>query len=134
MSRNRVLSLLVGLLAAGCSDATAPSPVGSYQLTQVAGVALPAPLPVGVNGAPATVTSGTLSIRDRNEWVAEIGISVLVQGSAIPNNQIMSGTYRVSRDTVYFTDPSDNSVTPAVRAGNRLTVEVEGVSLVFDRK
>src|SRR5690349_20690926 len=134
--RRRSLAAACLLAAAlGCGEsATEPVTVtGTYHLTRVDGIPGPARIPGGVDGAPARLTAGTVSLRDAGVWSAEIVLLVVRQDGPATLSSRMGGTYSVSRDTVRLRDAIDGSVVVGVVRSSRLTVASNGLVLDFDR-
>ena len=134
LRRVRQLSAWAGLVVGvACSDSTAPTAVGTYKLTRLNGETLPVRLVISIPEQTATVTGGLLVLNARSEWQAEVNVTVESAGVAVPNNQISSGTYRISRDTVYLR-VSDGEVAPALLRGSRITVETSEGVFEFERR
>lgn len=125
---------MLGALLA-CNDATAPNAVGTYALTRFNGSPLPATIATDpTSGQTASVTGGTLSLDPRNRWEAEVNISITSSAGLIPQNEIMSGTYRVSRDTIYFSDAANTGTIAALFDGTTITATTAGDTFVFTRR
>jgi hypothetical protein len=123
-------------VAGACSDSqTAPTTateVGTYQLVRINGTALPAPFPAA--GTGVTATSGTLVLSGTNQWTAEVAVLVVSGSVSIPSNQIMTGTYTRSRDTVFLRDARDGTTVPATLVGPTLSIRDGVTSYEFDRR
>lgn len=121
--------------ASACGDA-ATEPLrldGTYQLARVNGVATPAPLPGGVDGAPARVTGGSVTLEPTGLWRAEVRVLVGPDGSGVTATDVHAGRWTVSRDTVRLRDEIDGVTFVAVARGARLSAVVEGATFDFDR-
>jgi hypothetical protein len=134
----RKLSLATIVLVASCGETPSePTLSGIYDLVAVEGAPLPAALPGGVDGVPATATSGTASLASDHSVLADLRLTLQNETSPIKTSYTLSGTYTVGRDTVYMKDTASGHIVLAVISGSdgsRLTAMVEGLRFAFDRR
>ena len=116
-------------------DITAPAVTGTYALSRVNAAALPAPVPTdATDGGTTMATSGTLVLTDASSWRTEVAVIVTVGATRTTATDVRSGTYRTSRDSIYFRDSSDGSVIPATITAGTLTARLEHVTFQFERR
>lgn len=127
--------ILIALLAA-CSSSTQPAPgvAGTYQLTAVNGLSLPVAIPGGVGGTPATATGGSAVLTEDATVMAQLAMTMQIDGANVPAAPSLVGTYTIGHDTVYVRDAAQGFVIPAVFRDGVLTADIEGVSFRFVRK
>jgi hypothetical protein len=131
----RKLMVTTIVLAAACGESpTEPGPSGIYDMVAVEGVSLPAAIPGGVDGFPATATGGMVMLGSDHSISADLRLVLQVGSSTSDTAFTLSGTYTIGSDTVYVHDAATGRVIPAVFSGGRLTARLEGLSFAFDRR
>jgi len=71
---------------------------------------------------------------ETKQWSVELTLAFASGGTGIPTNQVISGTYTRSRDTVYFRDARDGQIIPAAFTDARISAQAFGLSYEFTRK
>jgi hypothetical protein len=124
------------VLVAACGSPTEPAlnVSGTYNLTAVNGLPLPAAIPGGIAGTPATATSGTLVLSENAVMAAELAVNVQTSSGATPMTRSISGTYTVGHDTVYARNAADNSAIQGIFKDGTLDTVMDGVSFRFVRQ
>jgi hypothetical protein len=131
----RKLMLATIVLAAACGESpTEPALSGIYDMVAVEGVSLPAAIPGGIDGVPATVTGGSVALGSDHTVSADLHVTLQSGSSASETVFTLSGTYSIGSDTVYMHDATTGQVVPAVISGSRLTARLEGLAFAFDRR
>lgn len=116
------------LLITACTDSlnpTADSAAGTYNLTSVNGVSMPASISTTEQGVTVTITysSGSVTLRADGTFSFASSISIDFGGQVVTEDETDSGTYTISGTTITITPTSDpTDVDTATLIGNTITV------------
>jgi hypothetical protein len=132
-AQTRLLVLAVGLLAAGCSDATGPepSPLGRYFLISVAGD----PLPIVTVQSPSgslELVAGSIELVDQETCLGARTLRQTFQGQVTTVDATEACTYTLD-DVDLEVSWERGGVDSGILERDRLTLVTLGIHFVFER-
>lgn len=130
------------LLLAGCGDAFTPDGIaGTYSLTSVNGIAMPASISITEDGTSVTLTftSGSLTLRADGTYLFTLATEVAIDGQTVTHTETDSGTYNLQEpSTITVTSSDDGEVSTAILVGGTITVidDEDGIvaTLIFEKQ
>ncbi len=128
--------LLASALLTACGDSFSPEGVsGLYILESINGSPLPFSETETQNGLTVTVaiTDGSVSLNANSTFSFSLTISITLNGTTTTSTVTDSGTFELVEPSTVRATFSDGDVISGTLDGNRLTVIVEGDSLVFSK-
>lgn len=133
MLRRSLLSLLVSVVLASCSDATGPRDLlGTWRLESVSGQAIPYILEQdGTRKVELTGETVTLLASGRQTMVTSFRVT---EGSSVSTESIpAAGNYTVDGSTVLLTFDADEDKYTAIVNGDMMTIDDMGLRFVYRR-
>lgn len=105
MSKGKLFPVLTGLLALGflAPTADAQAPVGTYELTEVNGDALPVPIEVE-DDCTEEVNAAELTLAEQGEWTLQVTSTETCGTEVEEETDTESGTYTTEAEAIVFLD------------------------------
>lgn len=128
------LATLAMLVLTACGDSTGPKQddiEGVYTLKTAAGMSLPAQFPVQGLGQ-LVITGGSVTLKADRTFTARLDLRITENGQTTEVSAPGSGTYQRTNGTILLKN-SDGTEDKATIEGRTLTLNAEGVVLVFER-
>ncbi len=132
----RLASLvLTGALLTACGDAFSPEGVsGLYILESINGSPLPFSRTQTPNGVRTlAITDGSVSLNANSTFSLSLTIGIPLDSTTATSTETDSGTFELVEPSTVRLTFSDGEIISSTLDGNRLTVIVEGDSLVFSK-
>ncbi len=134
--RRFLTTVLAGALLTACGDAFSPEGVsGLYLLETINGSPLPFSETVTQNGVAVTVaiTDGSVSLNANSTFSLSLNLSITLGGATTTFTETDSGTFELVEPSTVRATISDGEIVSGTLDGNRLTMILDGNSLVLSK-